>query len=198
MKLEYFYDNNNNVKYTLKTFSILGLAVILISSILGFSKGIAYYDVFGLTFAFIILVVFLWVICLIIITLENNYKRKEFTHIKNNGNYFVGVISSAFHSESYKGYSSRYSILWHNSGEIWVTANNQTYKITDIAYNKEFKFLKQKLDDNFYINKQKYINLYQNFKNNGIFDKVQSKEITVGIYVLDNKVVADLDSIKIN
>ena len=79
-----------------------------------------------------------------------------------------------------------------------VRANNQTYTITDIAYNKEFKFLKQKLDDNFYINEQKYINLYQNFKNNGIFNKVQKEEITVGIYVLDNKVVADLDSIKIN
>lgn len=167
---------------------------------MGLSRGIDCNGIFLVTFAFIILVVFLWVICLIIITLKNYYKRKEFTHIKNNGNYFEGVIISANHSENYEmpRRIRRYRILWHDSGEIRVRANNQTYyTITDIAYNKEFKFLKQKLDDNFYINKQKYINLYQNFKNNGIFDKVQSKEITVGIYVLDNKVVADLDSLKV-
>ena len=133
----------------------------MISSILGLSKGFAYYDVFWLTFVFIMLVVFLWVICLIIIILKSYYKRKKFTHIKNNGNYFEGVIISANHSENYEipRRYRRYRILWHDSGEIMVSANNQTYTITDIAYNKDFKLLKQKLEDNFYINKQKYINL---------------------------------------
>lgn len=183
-----------------KHFLFFGLTVILISSILGLSKGFAYYDVFWLTFLYIIPFVFLWVVCLIIIILKSYYKRNAFTHIKNNGNYFEGIIISADHSENYKipRRTRSFIILFHDSGEIMVRANNQTYTITDIAYNKEFKFLKQKLDDNFYINEQKYINLYQNFKNNGIFNKVQKEEITVGIYVLDNKVVADLDSIKIN
>ena len=42
--------------------------------------------------------------------------------------------------------------LWKDSGNITVSANNKTYTIRDIDYNKDFKILKQKLENDFYIN----------------------------------------------
>lgn len=131
----------------------------------------------------------------IIITLTNNYKKKQFIQIKNNGIYFEGVIIMATHHS--KGYGN-HKWLWKNSGDISVIVDNKIYTITDIDYNNEFKLLKQKLNDDFDTNSKQYDNLNQSIKNNSIvtFSKVHRKEIKVGIYVLDNKAVADFDSIK--
>jgi len=143
----------------------------------------------------IIPVIFFGVLTCLIIAVVNSYKRKKFSFIKNNGNYLDGIIIMAsYHSKL----SGGYRWLWKDSGEITVTANNKIYKITDIDYNDEFKLLEEKLSKNFYLNKQKYIDLNQNFKNNGILAKIHREEINVGIYILDNKVVADLESIKIS
>ncbi len=196
MKLEYVYNNNSNLKYTLKAFSIFGLAIILIFSLMlvSIEKKIDYS--FISMFMFGIIIVILWdIIFLIIIALTNNYKRKQFISIKDKGKYYEGIIIMAnYHFEGY----GRHKWLWKDSGEITVSVENKTYTITDIDYNKEFKLLEQKLNDNFDTNRQQYINLNQQFKNIGILGNVYSKEITVGIYILDNKVAADLDSIKSN
>ena len=40
--------------------------------------------------------------------------------------------------------------------------------------------------------------LNQHFRDNGTFYKVQTKELKIGIYVLDNKAIADFDSIQVN
>ena len=144
--------------------------------------------------AITIIVFFIDIVFWVIITLINNYKRKQFVSIKNNGVHFEGVILTADKSCVF----GQHKWIWKDSGDITVSANNKTYKITNIDYNKEFKLLKQKLEDDFYSNKQSYINLNQSFEKNDILYKVHRKEITVGIYVLDNKAVADLDSIKIN
>ncbi len=150
-----------------------------------------------LTFMFgsTIILVFSDIAISLFIILENNHKRKQFVLIKNNGSYFDGVIISA-----YRYIKPRYArgVDAKNTGEILVTANNKTYTITDIDYNDAFKDLEQKLNDNFYINKQKIIDKDRYFKNTGILSKINSKEITVGIYILDNKVIADFDTIKCN
>jgi len=149
-----------------------------------------------ITFKIITPVFLLEAIDLIIIFLINIYKRKNFTHIKNNGDYFEGIIISAnYHSNGAYG---KYRWLSKKSGDITVSANNQTYTITNIDYNEDFKLFEQKLNENFYTNKQKIINIDRYFKNTGILNKINCKEITIGIYVLDNKAVADLNTIKGN
>ena len=64
-------------------------------------------------------------------------------------------------------------------------ANNKTYTIKGINYNNEFKLLKKKSNDNIDTYRQQYNNYHR-------------KELKIDIYVLDNKVVADLDSIRTN
>ena len=197
MKLEYLYHNNNNLKYTLKVFSIFGLAVILISFviIIGFEKNVNYSFMLMFTIGIIVIVGFLNIIFLIIITLTNNYKRKQFMYIKNNGKYFEGVIIMAnYHSKGIV----RYKWLNKVSGDIVVNVDNKTYTITDVDYNNEFKILEQKINDSFYINRQKFSDLNQHFRDNGTFYKVQTKELKIGIFVLDNKAIADFNSIQVN
>lgn len=197
MKLEYLYHNKNNLKYTLKAFSIFGLAIILILfvMIICFEKNVNYSFMLMFMIGIIIIVGFLDIIFLIIITLTNNYKIKQFMYIKNNGKYYEGVIIMAnYHSNGI----GRYEWLSKDSGDIVVRIDNKTYTITDVDYNNEFKILEQKIKDNFYINKQQFSDLNQHFRDNGTFYKVQIKELKIGIYVLDNKVIADFDSIQVN
>ena len=200
MNLEYFYDNNNNIKYTTKTFFLFGLSIILISSVLGVSTGIDFDGIFWVTSAILIHFLLIWFVSLIIVTLKNNNQRKEFINIKDNGNYVEGTIVSAHRYANYANNHRyrRFQIFFNNSGEIVVYANNKTYTITNIAYNKDFRVLKQILNDNFDINRKAVIDLQEKFQNTGTFEAFQEKDITIGIYVLDNKVVADLNSIKIN
>lgn len=198
MKLEYLYDNNKNLKYTLKAFSFFVLAILLIVMVIFFFvEKVDYFFLLILTTLIGISGVFCYIIFYIIISLTNKYKRKQFSHIKNNGSYFEGIIVMA--NYHFKGYGKN-SWLWKDTGDISVIADNKTYTITDIDYNNEFKLLEQKLDDNFDANMQQYNCLNQSFKNNNILaiNKVHRKEIKIGIYVLDNKVIADFDSIKIN
>lgn len=125
-----------------------------------------------------IAVIFFDIIFYIIISLSNNYKRKQFINIKENGIYYKGIILTA----SYKIEASRYSWLKKDSGEISVEANNKIYKIEDLDYNNEFKLLESSLDNHFNAND------LSTFKNT---------QVKIDIYVLDNKAVADLESIKI-
>lgn len=193
MKLEYLYHNNNNLKYTLKTFSIFGFAVILFYFliIICISENVNWFFIL----MFIVIFLFWNIVFLIIIALTNNYKRKQFMYIKNKGKYFEGVIIMASYDSA--GIGER-KLLSKDSGNIIVSVDNKTYTITDIDYNNEFKILEQKINDNFNINRQQFSDLDQHFRNNGTFYKAQTKEIKIGIYVLDNKVIADLNSIQVN
>ena len=140
--------------------------------------------------AIVIAIIFGDLLLYIIITLTNNYRRKQFIDIKSNGNCLESTIIMA--SNYSKGYG-KYRWLLKDSGYITVMANNRTYTIMDIDYNDEFKMLKKELDDIFQINAQKYNKMNQCLKTNK--EEFFSKEIKVRIYVLDNKVVADLASI---
>lgn len=200
MKLEYLYDNNNNLKYTMKVFSIVGLFITLVMSLLCFwmlmslEKNIDYFLLLTFVAIIVITIIFYIFIFSLIIVLVNKYKRKKFVYIKKNGCFSEGeIIMANYHSKGY----GRYKWLWKDSGDITVRVKNKTYVITDIDYNVTFKNLIQKLNDNVYINEQKVINEKRHFKNTGRLNKIDFNKITIGIYVLDNNAVADFNSIKV-
>lgn len=197
-KIEYLYNNNNNLKYTMKAILFFGLAEIFLLYIMVvcFEKNVDNSAILIFSCAIMVIVLFMEILFFIIITIMNNHKRKQFNIIKNNGIHFTGTVLMAY--RAYKHGYNRLRWLWKDSGTITVSANNKTYDITDVDYNKEFKYLKQKLDDDFYTNRQNYSNLYEEFKKNGKWYKVDNKEITVEIYVLEDKAVADFSTIKFN
>jgi len=196
MNLKYVYNNNSNLKYTLKAYSLFGMSIILMIFLMQIiDKNIDYSFILMFSFTIIMTIIFFDIVFLIIITMKNNYKRKQFATIKDKGKYYDGIIIMA--NRHSKGYG-RHKWLWKTTGEITVSVENKTYTITDIDYNNEFKLLEQKLKDNFKTNRQQYMNLNQQIKNNDILGNIFIKEITIGIYILDNKVVADLNSIKCN
>ncbi len=193
MKLEYVYNNNSNLKYILKVFCIFGFAIILIVSLMlvCIEKNVDYFFISMFAVGIILIVVVWDIVFLIVLSLRNNYKRKQFISIKENGKYCEGIIIMA--NSHFKGYG-RHKWLWKDSGEITVSVENKTYTITDIDYNYAFKLLEQKINDDFDTSIQHYINFNQQIKSTSIFGNVYRKEITIGIYLLDNNVVADLDS----
>lgn len=197
MKLEYLYDNNNNLKYTLKSFFLFMLSIILIFSLLiiCFEKKLNCSLFLMFMTAFIIIIIFYYIVFLITIILKNNYKRKKFISIKNNGRYITGIIIDANYIN--KGHG-RYIWLCKKSGEIIVKADNKTYKINNIDFNSEFKLLKQKLNNISNENRQQYINFNERLKNDNTLGDFKKGEITVGIYILDDMAVADLNTIKYN
>lgn len=96
--------------------------------------------------------------------------------IKNKGEYLEGTVIGAYYHIEY---------TWHKwvskaSGYISVMANNKIYTITDIDYNDEFKNLEKEIKDNF---------------NNKVGYHIN--EIKIGIYVLDNKAIADFNTMKL-
>lgn len=195
-KIEYLYNNNNNLKYTMKAILFMGIGAMIFFYIMVvcIEKNIDDSGILIFSSAIMLMVFFLEILFFIIITLMNFFKRKQFNSIKNNGIRFNGTILMAYKTYQYR----QHEWLWKDSGTITVSANNKTYDITDVDYNKEFKYLKQKLDDDFHTNRQNYSNLYEEFKKNGKWYKVDSKEITVEIYVLEDKAVADFSTIKFN
>ena len=178
MKLEYAYFNNINLKYIIKRLIIFGLAYLCIVVILSFIyTGFDYFWSLASMIAIILAVIFLIAFSSIYL-LYNNYKRKQFTEIKNNGNLFNGVILSAY---KHSTFGQKY---WVNIGDIAVECNNNRYIISDISYNKDFKLLEEKLQ-----------NYHNNVINSSLFNNTVNHEITVDIYIWENKVIADLNSI---
>lgn len=195
MKLEYLYNNNNNLKHTIKAFFIIGVASIFFYflKILFNVKHINCSLFLIISLGIIVVTVICNIISALIIVFLNNYKRKQFFYIKNNGSYYEGeIIMASYH---HKGYNKHNWIL-KDSGNIVVCVNDKTYTISDVDYNKEFKDLKQKLSDNADVNKKQLMHINTCFKNTGVLNKGNLKNITIGIYVLEDKAVADLDSIK--
>ena len=108
----------------------------------------------------------------IIASVVNNRKRKQFINIKNNGVHLRGYILMANeHFEFHK-----HSWLHKSSGDLTIIADNKKYKVEELDYNDKFKQLEERLISSISIHSQK---------------------IEVNIYVLDNKAVADLESINI-
>lgn len=142
-------------------------------------KNIGKFDMLMCISIVAITVIFCNIIFYIIISLSNNYKRKQFIKIKETGIYHKGIILTA--SYQFPGYA-RNSWLVKNAGKISVEANNKIYTIEDLDYNNEFKLLESSLDNHFNAND------LSTFKNT---------QVEIDIYVLDNKAVADLESIKI-
>ena len=70
----------------------------------------------------------------------------------------------------------KHSWLHKPSGDLAIIANNTEYKVEELDYNDKFKQLEEQLSNNIGIHRQK---------------------IYVDIYVLDDKAVANLDSINI-
>ena len=130
--------------------------------------------------------------------LFNKYKIKQFLNIKEHGNCYKGTILTAYHRSK----SSRHSWLSKATGEISVDVNNKIYDITDIDYNNEFKNLEnslKKLNKNFDTNAKKF-NDYIHNRINTIdkdFDLSKNTQMEITIYVLNDKAVADLNSITI-
>ena len=187
MKLEYLYCNNNNLRQILKALLIFWLIIIVLLALIGYIEKVNEFLILTLIVTTTICIVICILFLSIIIILTNNYKRKQFVNIKNNGHHFEGIIIMAnYHFDRYGG---NHRWLWNNSGDITVqvndNANNKTYTIKGINYNNEFKLLKKKLNDNIDTYRQQYNNYHR-------------KELKIDIYVLDNKVVADLDSIRTN
>lgn len=174
MKLEYLYNNNNNLKHTMKIIPIGFLITVMFTILIN-----SFYntDISLLLKVIIVSAIFCEIFYYVIITLSNNYKRKQFINITNNGIYFEGNILKANYNHKH---SRKYSWLEKSAGNITVRIENKTYKITDIDYNSDFKNLKQKLEENFSINEKNF------------------RQIKIGIYVFNNKAVADLNSIKYN
>ena len=107
-----------------------------------------------------------------IIFLLNIYKQKNYNSIKNNGEYSTGFIIRAMSEHKYK--------VPFLLGKLYVDVNGITYIIDDIYYNEDFKAIEKELSEirtSYYLRK--------------------SHQIKIDIYVLNNKVVADLDSISI-
>lgn len=197
MKLQYLYNNNNNLKYSVKVFSLFCISVIIFCFLLIIiTEKNANYSLFlMILLGTISFSTICNIISALIIGLWNNYKRKQFLYIKNNGSYFEGeIIMANYHNKGY----NKYHWLLKDSGDIIVCVNDKTYKISDIDYNKEFKTLKQKLNDSEEINTEQINNINSVYKETGILNKIDFKNITIGIYVLEDKAVADLDSIKMN
>lgn len=197
MKLEYLYNNNNNLKHTIKAFSFIGICSILfcfLRIVIG-EEHVNYSLFLLISFGIIVFTVICNIVSALIILLWNNYKRKQFFYIKNNGSYYEGeIIMANYH---HKGYS-KHNWIEKSSGDILVCVNDKTYKISDIDYNNEFKKLEQRLKDNFNTTKQKIIDNNYYLKNTGTLRKLSLEKITIEIYLLEDKVIADLNSIKIN
>lgn len=164
------------------------------------TKIIDKFDILICIAAIAIPVIFCNILFYIIISLSNNYKRKQFVNIKENGNYYKGIILTVGYQS--KGYS-RSKWLMKDTGEISVEVNNKVYKIKDIDYNDEFKLLENSLDEclnTLHTNVQQFNNFIS--QRQGRINKgssiLKNTQREIDIYVLDDKVVADLESIKIN
>lgn len=129
--------------------------------------------------AVIISTIFCNILIYLFIGLSNKCKRKQFINIKEKGIYYKGFILTASYQSI--GYG-RHGWLMKKAGEISVKANNKIYTIKDIDYNNEFKLLENSLNTHFNVND---------------LSTLKNRQVEIGIYVLDNKVVADLESIKI-
>lgn len=192
MKLEYLYDNNNNIKYTLKVISLSGVIITFLVSLFIFyvENKVDYSLAFGILMA----VLGVGLIYSITIALANNYKKKQSIKIKGDGKYLEGtVVMANYHLKPTPLTGKRYGWLTKASGDITVMANNEMFKITDIDYNKAFKNLIKNLRECVNNNYPNDIDVNENLEKEGTL-----KKITIGIYVLDKKAVADLDSIKLN
>lgn len=109
------------------------------------------------------------ILFLIIASVINNKKREQFINIKSNGIHLRGYILMANeHFEFHK-----HSWLHKSSGDLTIIANNKEYKIEELDYNDKFKQLEHLLTPNI------------------------RQKIEADIYVLDDKAIADLDSINI-
>ena len=144
-------------------------------------------------------IVFCSILSYIFISLDNNYKRKQFINIRENGNHYKGTILTA--SDSPANYS-RSSYFKKDTVEISVNVNNKVYTIKDIDYNNEFKLLENSLNE---LNKRLDTNIQQ-FNDfihqrqdiiNKNFNISKNTQMEIDIYVLDDKAIADLESIKI-
>ena len=144
--------------------------------------------------------IFIWLffielIACIVIILTNRYKRKQYNYIKEKGIYVEGKIIGAYCQS--KGYV-KYTVLFKDAGEITVYSDNNTYKIKDIDYNSEFKLLQKRIDELREEHLYQYSDIIHRMKNEDLstISKPRIMDLKIGIYVLGNKAVADLDSIK--
>ncbi len=163
MKLEYLYNNNNNLKCSIKRSSIFGVVLILVSLLMLYlmeGNNFTDFNIFIIIMSIVMSIVLSNIIFLIVFSLYNNFNKKQFINIKNNGTSLKGIILMA---------NEHYQFHIHS----WLNKSSG-----DIDYNDEFKLLEKSLTNN-------YTQLHRN-------------QIEVNIYVLDNKAIADLDSIHIN
>ena len=166
MKLEFSY-LSGKVKYRIIVIINLLIIVLLFSLNL-----ITNNDFF---FNFSLFMCFWLIIFLIGFFIRKKYSKKYF-NILSNGKKIKGNISGC--------YSHYYLGPVHNKhGEILVNVNNmdKTYCFKDIIYNKKFKELEAKYEE-----------IWNKKKNNCTY----RGRLEIDIYVLDDMLAADLDSIR--
>lgn len=173
MKLEYLYNKNRNIKQILKKLLTILLGGLLVATIIictenKFDK----IDEFGIVFIAVLTIVMTFVIMgiflIICCKIYNYYKRKQYLNIINNGKCYKGNIIMAYYHSDYL-----FNWLLSDSGNLIVQCSQKEYIIKDIDYDKNFKILEQ---------------ITKEIKNNDY--------INIDVYILNNKVVGDLNSIK--
>ncbi len=152
----------------------------------------------AIIFSIVIPIALCDILLFVFIGLYNKYKIKQFLNIKEHGSCYKGTILTAHH----KPKPARHSLLIKDTGEISVDVNNKIYNITDIDYNNEFKNLEnslKKLKKNFDINAKKFDDYIHNRINtiDKDFNLSKNTQMEITIYVLNDKAVANLNSITI-
>lgn len=169
MKLEFSYLNIK--KINLKLFVIIYLLVFIILFSLYFLIG--ENAILNMILSFSILSF----ISILIAYLVYKDHPKMYFNIINNGKKIKGEITGCY-TRSYRARMTRFTY-----GEIWVSVDYgvRSYSFKDIIYNSKFKELESKVEE-----------IWDKKKNNWTY----RGRLEIDIYVLDDMLAADLDSIK--
>lgn len=166
MKLEFSYTSGKN-KY--RMILIINILIIVLLFSLNLITNNDFFFNFSLFMCF-------WLIIFLIGFFVRKNSSKRYFNIISNGKKIKGNISGC--------YSDYYLGPVHNKhGEILVSINDmdEPYCFKDIIYNKKFKELKTK-----------YEKIWNKKKNNYTY----RGRLEIDIYVLDDMLAADLDSIR--
>ena len=169
MKLEFSYLKFK--KHSLSLFVIISFTALILLLVIYFLIGDN--PILNIFLSFSVL---LFISVLIAYLVYKDYPKVYF-NIINNGNKIKGEITGCYKR------TIRARMTYLTYGEIWVSVDYgvRSYCFKDIVYNKKFKKLKFKVEE-----------IWNKKKNNWSY----RGRLEIDIYVLDDMLAADLDSIK--
>lgn len=187
ISLCYLYHGNRNIHIFFKKIVFICILSIVISAMYFCVDVYFSSNPINIQIAlFSLMIIILSFICvgllsMFVMYIYNRYLQRKYLKIKEHGKKMEGEIVIALYDINKSG---TYRWLSASRGCIGIEVNDNIYEIKDIEYNDNFRKLEKQLNS---ILEQNELLNYQNW--------LQRKKIQVTVYMFQQEIVADLDSI---